>query len=81
MTVNEWYKAEQLGETCWLCVVWDPLDPKHELVPIQNPAKKLDHSKKEQVSTTRTFVIPAQAIESAADGTNQETRLLRGDDS
>ena len=50
LTVNEWYKAEQLGETYWLCVVWDPLEPTHELVVIQNPAAKLDHAKKEVVT-------------------------------
>ena len=25
LTVNEWYKAQQLAETYWLYVVWDPL--------------------------------------------------------
>src|SRR5207247_2343418 len=25
LTTNEWYKAQQLAETYWLYVVWDPL--------------------------------------------------------
>lgn len=47
--------------SCWLCIVWDPLEPNYELVRIQNPAGKVDHAKKEAV-TARTFVIPANAI-------------------
>jgi len=64
MTVNEWYKAEQLGETYWLCVVWNPLGDNPQLVAIQNPADKLDHAKKEVV-TARTFVIPATVIDTS----------------
>src|SRR5439155_25712825 len=40
LTVNEWYKAQQLAETYWLYVIWDPLEPNAELVRIQNPAVK-----------------------------------------
>ncbi len=61
LTVNEWYKAQQLGPTYWLYVVWDPLETTHELIRIQNPAEKLDHAKKEIV-VARMFCIPAQAI-------------------
>jgi hypothetical protein len=25
LTTNEWYKAQQLAETYWLYVAWDPL--------------------------------------------------------
>ncbi len=65
LTVNEWYKAQQLGPTYWLYVVWDPLEAGHELVRIHNPAEKLDHAKKEIV-VARMFCIPAEAIEDAA---------------
>src|ERR1035437_3398108 len=42
LTVNEWNKAQQLGPTYWLCVVWNPLEDDRELVSIHNPAEKLD---------------------------------------
>lgn len=61
MTVNEWYKAQQLGPTYWLCVVWNPLENDRELVSIHNPAEKLDHAKKEIV-VARMFCIPSRAL-------------------
>jgi hypothetical protein len=61
MTTNEWYKAQQLGETYWLYVVWDPLADKPELVRIQHPAEKLDHAKREIVAS-RFYEIPSEAI-------------------
>ena len=39
LTTNEWYKAQQLGDTYWLYVVWDPLnDPDPVPLMVQNPA-------------------------------------------
>src|SRR5581483_10546223 len=64
LTTNEWYKAQQLAETYWLYVVWDPLGPAPELVRIQNPAMRLDHAKREIVAA-RFFEIPAEAVELA----------------
>ena len=62
LTTNEWYKANQLGDSYWLYVAWDPLEkPDEELIRIQNPAKKLDHVKREIVAA-RFFEIPADAI-------------------
>jgi polyhydroxyalkanoate synthesis regulator phasin len=61
LTTNEWYKAQQLAETYWLYVVWDPLSPNPELVRIQNPAACLDHAKREIVAA-RFFEIPAEAV-------------------
>lgn len=61
LTVNEWYKAEQLGPTYWLYVVWNPLEDDHDLLRINNPAKKLDYAKKE-ISASRLFTVPADAI-------------------
>jgi len=61
LTMNEWYKAQQLTDTCWLYVVWDPLGPNPELVRIQNPAAKLDRAKREIVAA-RFFEIPAEAV-------------------
>ena len=62
LTTNEWYKAQQLAETYWLYVVWDPLGKAPELVRVQNPAARLDHAKREIVSA-RFFEIPAEALE------------------
>ncbi|MEW6248027.1 MAG: helicase-related protein [Nitrospirota bacterium] len=65
LTTNEWYKAQQLAETYWLYVVWDPLGPNPELVRIQNPAARLDHVKREIVAA-RFFEIPADAVDLVA---------------
>jgi superfamily II DNA or RNA helicase len=65
LTTNEWYRAQQLAETYWLYVVWDPLGKNPELVRIQNPAARLDHAKREIVAA-RFFEIPAEAVERVA---------------
>ena len=65
LTTNEWYKAQQLGDSYWLYVVWDPLNNPDPLpVMIQNPAKHLEHAAKPVVSA-RFYDIPAAAIELA----------------
>jgi len=67
LTTNEWYKATQLADSYWLYVVWNPLDsPDAEPMRIQNPAKHLDHAKREVVAA-RYYDIPADAIQSAAE--------------
>lgn len=63
LTTNEWYKAQQLPDTFWLYVVWNPLGQSPELVSISNPAEKLDHAKREIV---RFFEFPANAIAAAS---------------
>jgi hypothetical protein len=66
LATNDWYKAAQLGETHWRYVLWDSLsNPDPEPLRIQNPAKLLDHAKREVVAA-RYYDIPADAIESAA---------------
>ncbi len=66
LTTNEWYKAQQLGDTYWLYVVWDPLDdPDPAPLMIRNPAKHLDHAKRE-VAAARYYDLPAEAVERAA---------------
>jgi SNF2 family DNA or RNA helicase len=64
LTINEWYKAQQLADTYWLYVVWDPLSDSPELVRIHNPAIKLDHAKRKIVAA-RFYEIPAEAVEQA----------------
>jgi hypothetical protein len=64
LTTNEWYKAQQLAETYWLYVVWDPLGASPELMRIHNPVAKLDHAKREIVAA-RFYEISAEAIVSA----------------
>ena len=66
LTTNEWYKAQQLCDSYWLYVVWDPLDnPDAVPIMIQNPAKHLDYAKKEVVAA-RYYDVPASAVERAA---------------
>ena len=65
LTTNEWFKARQLGDTYWLYVVWDPLDdPDPAPLMIRNPAKHLDHAKRE-VAAARYYDLPAEAVERA----------------
>ena len=67
LTTNEWYKATQLADSYWLYVVWNPLDnPDPEPMRIQNPAKHLDHAKREVIAA-RYYDIPADAIQNAAE--------------
>ena len=74
LTTNEWYKAQQLGDTYWLYVVWNPLDsPDPTPVMVQNPAKRLDHAKREVVAT-RHYDFPAEAVENAAVGAVDDER-------
>ena len=73
LTTNEWYKAQQLGDTYWLYVVWDPLDnPDPMPLMIRNPAKQLDHAKREVVAA-RYYDVPASAIEEAARSQREES--------
>jgi len=72
LTTNEWYKAQQLGDTYWLYVVWDPLEnPDPVPLMIQNPAQCLDYAKKEIVAA-RYYDIPASNIEQAARAQQEE---------
>ena len=62
LTTNEWYKAQQLGDSFWLYVVWNPLqNPDPVPIMIQNPAKVLEHAAKPVVSA-RFWDIPAEAV-------------------
>jgi SNF2 family DNA or RNA helicase len=66
LTTNEWYKAQQLGDSFWLYVIWNPLqDPDPTPIMIQNPAKHLEHAAKPVVSA-RFYDIPAESIMDAA---------------
>ena len=66
LTTNEWYKAQQLGDTYWLYVVWDPIEnPDAVPVMVRNPARHLDYAKKEVVAA-RYYDVPASAVEQAA---------------
>jgi superfamily II DNA or RNA helicase len=61
---SEWTKAQTLGDTYWLYVVWDPLGSTPRLVKIQNPFRVLEHSVKVR-EVIRRYEIPVQAIEAA----------------
>lgn len=65
LTTNEWYKATHRGDSYWLYVVWDALDePRPEALCMRNPAKHLDHAKKEFVAS-REYDISASAVDEA----------------
>jgi superfamily II DNA or RNA helicase len=76
LTTNEWLKASQLGQTYWLYVVWDPTGSAPELIKIPNPARALDHAKREIV-TARMFEFSAEALFDAAQK-SEETRNQNG---
>jgi superfamily II DNA or RNA helicase len=65
---SEWTKAQQLGESYWLYVVWDPLTPDARLVKIQNPYRVLEHAVKHR-EIIRRYEIPAEAIDGHRGGT------------
>ncbi|MBN2294222.1 MAG: DEAD/DEAH box helicase family protein [Pirellulales bacterium] len=62
MEHSEWTKAQQLQDTYWLYVVWNPLSPDYELVKIQNPYRVLEHAVKHR-EVIRRYEIPAEAID------------------
>lgn len=61
LTVNEWRKAQQLGDSYWLYVVWGCNTATPKLLTIQNPAKKLIGDAKEIKQVTR-YLIDADAL-------------------
>jgi hypothetical protein len=62
---SEWTKAQQLGDTYWLYVVWNPLGPDARLVRIQNPYRVLEHAVKHR-EIIRRYEVPADAIDRLA---------------
>lgn len=65
LTTNEWLQASQLRETYWLYVVWNPTGANPVLHKIQDPARVLDHAKRE-VITARVIELDAESISEAA---------------
>jgi hypothetical protein len=65
LTVNEWRKAQQLGDSYWLYVVWGCKTPNPELLMIPNPAKTLVGNIKEIKQVTR-YIISAGALQQGA---------------
>ncbi|MCX7832015.1 MAG: helicase-related protein, partial [Actinobacteria bacterium] len=61
LTVNEWLKAKQLKNTYWLYVVWNPTKPDYEILPIQDPANKLEYAAKE-IKTISHYEIDGKEI-------------------
>lgn len=66
LTVNEWRKAQQLGDSYWLYVVWGCNTATPRLLTIQNPAKKLMGDAREIKQVTR-YLIGADALEKKAE--------------
>lgn len=65
LTSNEWSRAQQLGDTYWLYVVWGCKTDNHQLLMIQNPAKVLKSEVKEIKQVTR-YLVEAEALQSQA---------------
>lgn len=63
LTVNEWRKAQQLGDSYWLYVVWGCKTPTPQLLTIQNPARVLAGEAKEIKQVTR-YLVGAEALKS-----------------
>jgi superfamily II DNA or RNA helicase len=61
LTVNEWRKAQQLGDSYWLYVVWGCNTPNPQLLTIQNPARVLAGDAKEIKQVTR-YLVGAEAL-------------------
>jgi hypothetical protein len=61
LTINEWLKSRQLGESYWLYVVWDPTGAAPELVAVPDPGHRLEYIARE-VRSVSHMEIPAQAI-------------------
>jgi len=61
LTANEWRKAQQLGESYWLYVVWGCKTATPQLLQIQNPARVLMGDVQEVRQVTR-YLVPAKAI-------------------
>ena len=62
LTVNEWRKAQQLGDSYWLYVVWGCQTESPQLLMIQNPAKALAGDAKEIKQVTR-YIVAAEALQ------------------
>jgi len=72
LTSNEWRKAQQLGDSYWLYVVWGCKTGSPQLLKIHNPAKVLVGDAKEVRQVTR-YLVPADAITRNAQA-NSEAR-------
>jgi len=62
LTVNEWRKAQQLGDSYWLYVVWGCKTLTPQLLTIQNPARVLAGEAKEIKQVTR-YLVGAEALQ------------------
>lgn len=65
LTVNEWRKAQQLGDSYWLYVVWGCKTDNPQLLMIPNPAKALAGDAKEIKQVTR-YIVGAEALQQNA---------------
>ncbi len=61
LTSNEWRRAQQLGDTYWLYVVWNCQGEQPQLLTIQNPALVLAGEVKEIKQVTR-YIVGAEAL-------------------
>ena len=67
LTTNEWYKAQQLGPTYWLCVVWDPLEDEPRTGQHPQPGRETRPREVKHREMIRRYEIPAEAIDRYAE--------------
>ncbi|MBE9146143.1 helicase-related protein [Planktothrix mougeotii] len=65
LTGNEWRKAQQLGESYWLYVVWGCHTPNPQLLRIPNPTQVLARDAKEIKQVTR-YLVEGEALQKNA---------------
>jgi hypothetical protein len=64
LTPNEWRKAERLGDTYWLYVVWGCKTGAPRLKMIQNPHELLGGAA-QRIEAVQGFRLPAEALVAA----------------
>ena len=64
LTSNEWRKAQQLGDSYWLYVVWGCHSDNLQLLKIPDPARNLAGNAHEVKQVTR-YLIDAESLQRA----------------
>jgi hypothetical protein len=67
LTPNEWTQARRHRDTYWLYVVTDCATDRPRLLRVRDPFGRLNR-KAERLTVVKGFVLPAQAVEAAAEG-------------
>ena len=63
LTPNEWRKAQQLGDSYWLYVVWGCKTEEPQLLTIQNPALAFAPEEVKEIQQVTRYIIGAEALQ------------------